>query len=270
MLNSKIIILGSGTPIIDPKREGPTIAIEVNGKIYIFDAGRGIVRRAVQAGINPSQLNTIFFTHLHSDHTVGLPDLIFTTAVEERIELEIFGPRGTKNMIKHLIKAYKNDIIIRTKGLEKGNPQAYIPKVKEITSGFKYENQYISIENFLVSHGDWPCYGFKIVCPDKTIVISGDTKPTQSLIKAASNCDILIHEVYSTTALSKKNQSWQEYHKRMHTSSIELGQIAAKVNTKTLILYHQLYWTGNDDEIIGDIQKYYKGNVISARDLDIF
>jgi len=118
--------------------------------------------------------------------------------------------------------------------LENGNISAYSPKVTEISSGFCYHDQDIKIESFLVSHGDWPCFGFKIVCPDKIIVISGDTKPTNSLIEAAEDCDVLIHEVYSATGLSKRDESWRKYHQKMHTSSIELGKIASNINVKTL------------------------------------
>ena len=269
-MTSTIIILGSGTPVIDPEREGPTIAIELNDNIYLFDAGRGIIRRAVQAHLPLSKLKTLFLTHLHSDHTVGLPDLIFTAGVEGRVGLDIYGPRGTKKMIKHLLKAYKEDIKIRTKGLEEANLQAYNPHIMEIQTGYIFIDDCVQIEAFKVNHGNWPCFGYKIICPDKTIVISGDTTPTELLIKKAKGCDILIHEVYSFTGLLKRNKSKQRYHASMHTSSKELGVIAAKIKPKTLILYHQLYWTGNDEDIISDIKENYNGVIISAKDLDKF
>jgi len=235
----------------------------------IFDAGRGIVRRIYQADIDPQSIRHLFLTHLHTDHTTGLPDFMYTLAVVGRqYPIKIWGPSGTISMITHIQQAYQEDIRIRLDGLEKGKPQAYQIEALECDGGVVHEESDVKIEAFPVNHGDWSCVGYKISIDEKTIVISGDTAPTPTLIEAAKNCDILIHEVYSSLGHSKRNDTLG-YHPSMHTSSLELGKIASEVNPEKLVIYHQLYWSGSDEDIIADVQQNFSREIISARDLDV-
>ena len=264
-----ITILGSGTPNVFAEREGPAVSISVNGKVYLFDAGRGIVRRAFQANIPFDKLNDLFLTHLHSDHTVGITDFIFTAGVAGRFgPFHVHGPLGTQNMIDHIMAAYKDDLRIRIVGLEHAKKETYEYQIDEITNDWIFQDENVKITAFPVHHGDWDCFGYKILIGEKTIIISGDTCPCQSLIDHATKCDVLLHEVYSYKGFQEKTSEWQSYHSMMHTSSNELGKIASLVNPKTLVLYHQLYWNGSDEDIIADIRKNYLGNIISAKDLE--
>ncbi|UYP47515.1 Ribonuclease Z [Candidatus Lokiarchaeum ossiferum] len=264
-----ITILGSGTPNIFTDREGPAISISVNDKVYVFDAGRGIIRRALQANIPFDKLSNLFLTHLHSDHTVGIPDFIFTAGVIGRTgPFHVYGPLGTQNMIDHIMAAYKDDLRIRIGGLEQANNAIYEYQIEEIAHDWIFQDGNVSITAFSVHHGDWDCFGYKILVGEKSIIISGDTCPCQNLIDQATGCDILIHEVYSYKGFQEKNPKWQSYHSIMHTSSKELGELASIVHPKTLVLYHQLYWTGSDEDIILDIKEKYKGKIISAKDLE--
>src|ERR1700682_3703084 len=103
--DTRAILLGTGTPNPEPEHMGPAVAIVSADRVYIVDAGPGVVRRAVQAGIKMPQLTRAFLTHLHSDHTAGLPDLILTPAVTGRLEpFEIYGPPGTRAMAANLLK----------------------------------------------------------------------------------------------------------------------------------------------------------------------
>ncbi len=110
---TRVILLGTGTPNPDPERSGPAVAVVVNGSVYLLDAGPGIVRRAEAArrhgveALTQDNLKIVFLTHLHSDHTLGLPDLIFSPWVSGRTApLEVYGPRGTRAMTAHLTAAY--------------------------------------------------------------------------------------------------------------------------------------------------------------------
>ena len=265
----KLTILGSGTPNVFSDREGPSVALQVNKMIYIFDAGRGISRRAFQANISYAKMTHLFLTHLHSDHTVGLPDYIFTTGVLGRTSpFHVFGPKGTQNMIDHIMAAYADDIRIRLTGLEPSAQESYEYHIEEIDAQWVYRDQYIEIRAFPVHHGNWDCFGFSINIHGFHIIISGDTKPCQTLIDYSKDCDILIHEVYSCKGFQEKSPTWQNYHTSMHTSAKELGIIASKVKPKQLVLYHQLYWNGADCDIIADIRENYMGTIISAKDLE--
>lgn len=288
MLNeTQVVLLGTGTPNACYDRSGPAVAIIVNNKPYIIDAGAGVVRQASKAykkgiiALHPQNLDTVFITHLHSDHTVGLPDFIFTPWVLERKNpLKIYGPNGINKMVTHLLNAYELDIHERIEGLEKANYTINDVVISKINSGLIYKDENINVEAISVNHGSFDAYAYKFITPDKTIVISGDTAPCETLVKAAKNCDILVHEVYSGSRLLQRASKWQKYHSSVHTSTYELAEIASAVNPKTLVLYHQLFmedvFTASDellleikDEMIDEIQETYKGKIIFSNDLDI-
>jgi len=270
-MSSKIILLGTGTPNPDPDRLGPSVAIIVNGLLYLVDIGAGVVRQVAAAGISVSKITRTFLTHLHSDHTIGYPDIILTPGVIGRREpLEVYGPRGLTDMTNHIMAAYEIDIQERIQGLEPASQDGYIIHTHEINEGLIYTDKDVKVEAFRVNHGSLESYGYKFILPDRTIVISGDTCPSENLIKYAMGCDILIHEVYSATGLKGRTESWRRYHSSVHTSTRELVEIAKKVNPKLLILYHQLFMKQSEEELLHEITKYYEGKVVSGKDLDVF
>src|SRR5437773_5859157 len=145
---TKFVLLGTGTPAPDPERSGPATAIVVNDTTYLVDLGPGIVRRAAAAffdkdikELDPTKLRVAFVTHLHSDHTVGYPDLIFTPwTVGRRVPLEVYGPKGLKAMTEHLLEAYRVNIETRTNvdGNQRGFPEGHKVNAHEITPGVIY------------------------------------------------------------------------------------------------------------------------------------
>ena len=270
-MECKVILLGTGTPNPDIERYGPSVAITVGRSVYIIDFGVGVVRRAVKADIEVARLTRAFLTHLHSDHTIGYPDLIFTPGVAGRKEpLEVYGPKGLTDMTRHIMAAYEVDVNERVHGLEPAERSSYIVNTYEITEGQIYQDSFVEVEAFQVNHGSLEAYGYKFVTPNRTIVISGDTSPSQNLVEAAKGCDILIHEVYSTVGLQSRPQDWQNYHSTVHTSSHELAEIANKVKPDLLVMYHQLLWGRTEEQLISEVSERYNGEVVSGQDLDIF
>lgn len=275
---TQVVLLGTGTPNADPERFGPSIAIVVNNTPYVIDCGPGVVRRAAAAykkgvtGLEVSKLNRLFVTHLHSDHTSGYPDFIFTPAVLERTEpLQVFGPSGIKSMTDHILKAYEQDMEIRIHGLEYGQQSAYEVKATEIKPGVIYKDSNITVKAFLVNHGSWKeAYGYRFETPDKVIVISGDCTFSESVIENAKGCDVLIHEVYSADGLTRRPAKWQKYHSQFHTSTMDVAKVAAVVKPKLLILTHQLMWDVSEEALIEEIRKNYDGKIISGHDLDVY
>ena len=201
---SKIILLGTGNPNPDPNRFGPSVAVIVSDSSYLVDFGAGITRRTYSAftelGINAletSRLTKGFLTHLHSDHTIGYPDLILTSWVMGRSQpLEIYGPKGTQEMTDYILKAFNHDIKERLEGLEPANHIGYKVIVKEIKPEIFYDDEYINVKAFPVNHGNLESFGFRFIMEDKDIVISGDTAPFDDCVEYYEGCDILIHEVY--------------------------------------------------------------------------
>ncbi len=273
-----IVMLGTGTPNPMPDRSGPSTAIIVNGTAYLVDCGPGVVRRATSAynsgitSLKARNLGHLFITHLHSDHTVGLPDLIFTPWVMERNrKLKIFGPPGVKDMVKHIHKAYEKDIHIRIHGLEKGNRVGYKADVKEVKEGPIFKDENVRVSAIPTTHGMWDhSFGYRFESEKNTIVISGDCRPTPESASRYGKCDVLIHEVYSHKGFKNRSEKWKAYHAASHTSSKELALIAGEVNPKLLILYHQLLWGTTPEDIIDDIRERYDGEIAFANDLDVF
>lgn len=275
---TKLVLLGTGSPFADPNKSGPSLAIVVNNTSYIVDCGPGVVRRAAEASklgfpsLEASQLKTLFITHLHSDHTIGLADIILTPAVLDRnAPISIYGPVGSKKMTDDLMSAYKEDISIRINGLEKGDAIAYQVYTNEIKQGQIYKDSNLTVTAFNVQHGQWDnAFGFVFQTKDKKIVISGDCTYSENLIKYAKDCDILVHEVYSDAGLKKRTQRWQDYHSTFHTSTYQLADIANQVKPKLLILNHQLTFGTSLQSLLDELQSKYAGPVVNGADLDVF
>jgi len=277
-LRSHVVLLGTGTPNAEPERAGSSVAVIVDSTVYIVDAGPGVVRRANaarQKGITalaPANLRTLFVTHLHSDHTLGYPDLIFTPWVLERDEpLEVYGPPGIEAMTRNILEAWQDDIRTRLEGLEPANPDGYRVKVHEIEAGLIYEDELVRVTAFRVRHGAWDhAFGYRFETPGRVIVISGDTSPTDALIEHARGCDVLVHEVYSQAGFEGRIPIWQRYHAASHTSTVELAEIARQVQPGLLILTHQLLWGATPEELLLEITSRYSGRVVYGRDLEVY
>ena len=273
-----LVLLGTGTPNADPERAGPAVAIVVNGTAYLVDAGVGVVRRAAAAAANgvtaleAKHLDRVFITHLHSDHTLGLADLIFTPWVLEREKpLEAYGPGGLAEMVDHLVAAYEADVRMRIDGLQPQNPTGYHVNVHQIQTGEIYRDTNVTVTAFAVGHEEWKeAYGLRFETADKVIVISGDTRPSENVVAACSGCDILVHEVYSDAGFAGRAPEWQRYHAAAHTSASELAEIASRAQPKLLVLYHQLFWGTTEDELVAEVKAHYGGRVVSGRDLDVY
>jgi ribonuclease BN (tRNA processing enzyme) len=270
---TKVVLLGTGTPRPDPSHSGPATAIVVNDRAYIVDAGPGIVRRAAAAAatvsaLSPDKLDTVFLTHLHSDHTVGLPDVIFTSWVQgRRSPLRIYGPGGTQEMTRHILMAWQADIDLRTKGLEHRAPLDV--QAHDVKPGIVYEDANVTVTAVQNAHGEWKeTYAYKFVSSDRTIVVSGDTNPSAGVIAACQKCDVLVHEVYAENYRPADMPNWLEYRSKYHTTIEQLAEIANKTQPKLLILYHR--GQGSPAEYVNGIRRTYGGRVVAGEDLDVY
>jgi ribonuclease BN (tRNA processing enzyme) len=275
---TRVVLLGTGTPNAEPDRSGPALAIVVDETPYVVDAGPGIVRRASAAyrkgirALEPKRLRLAFLTHLHSDHTAGYPDLILTPAVLERnAPLVVYGPKGTRDMTANILRAWSADIDLRTHDLEPSKPAGYEVRAADVEPGPIFSDARVSVSAIPVRHGAWKsAFAYRFATPDRTIVVSGDTAPADTIVAACNGCDILVHEVYSTAGFATRPPEWQRYHRAYHTSSAELAALASRARPKLLVLTHQLYWGVTDEALLAEIRQAYAGKVVSGRDLDVF
>lgn len=262
-------------------RAGPSLAVVVDDRSYIVDAGPGVVRRAAEAAaqtgltaLEPPGLERVFLTHLHSDHTVGLPDLAFTPWVLERQSpLAVYGPPGTEEMSRHISLAYSADIAIRLGGLEPANDGGHRIDAHDVSPGVVYEDDLVRVTAFAVPHATWThAYGYRFDTPDRVVVVSGDTGPAPEVMAEACNgCDVLVHEAYAQIGWERREPLWQRYHAAAHTSGPELGAIAALARPKLLVLTHQLLWLGaTPEDLLAEISAVWDGPVAYGNDLDVF
>ena len=276
---TKLIVLGSGTPNPDPERYGSGYAVVVNNSAYIIDFGPGIVRRIsamspTWGGDYPSMelqnINIAFLTHIHSDHSGALADLILTPWIMGRNEpLRLYGPPGLNAMSKNITEAYIDDIDYRLYGSQPANKLGYTTKVTEISKdGLIFKDDNVEVTAFKNAHGDFQnSFGFLFVTKDKKILLSGDTAVSENLKKYGTDLDILVHEVFSSETFINKTKDWQIYHQSHHTSSIDLGIIANELKPKKLVLSHILFWGASEESLLNDVKKNFNGDTVIAKDL---
>ena len=273
---TQVVLLGTGTPVADPARSGPATAVVVGDVAYLVDLGPGVVRRAAAAhargvtALAPERLTRAFVTHLHSDHTAGYADLILTPWTNGRTEtLTVYGPAGLRAMTAHLLAAYATDIAVRRVAEPDAHAGVAVNAV-EVGPGLAYRDKLVEVTAFPVEHGSWAqAFGYRFQTADRTVVISGDTRPSETLVEHSRGCDVLVHEVYSTAGFQQQPPGWQAYHSAFHTSAAELAELASRIRPGLLVLHHQLFWGTTEDELLAEVRSRYDGPVLCGADLDV-
>jgi len=275
-------MLGTGTPIPDPDRAGQAIAIVVDSVAYLFDAGVNVVRRAAAAGRagvtafagriaggqpNP-RFEKIFITHLHSDHTMGLADAIFTPWIQgKRDPVDIYGPPGIAWLVSTILDGNAEDIQERVASAGGPSRDGWKAVAHEVNPGEVYRDERVAVRAFRVPHSEWPnAYGYRIDTPDRSIVISGDTREASAVSEACNGCDVLIHEVYSDSGFATIPVARQPYHAAAHTPATAVGRVATNGRAKMLLLTHVLFFGATEDRILREVRSTYAGPVVLARD----
>lgn len=270
-----VVMLGSGTPNADADRSGPAVAVVVNETAYLVDAGQGVFQRLAAAAksepaLRPVAVTHLFVTHLHSDHTLGLPALIFAPWVLGRKQpIAAYGPPGLQTMVNRIEQAWSEDIAIRVNGLEHANTTGYHVDVHEITPGVVYHDANVTVTAFAVHHGSWKyAYGYAFQTADRRIVFSGDTSPVAAVAQACDGCDLLFHEAYFSAG--NASPAWRKYLAQFHTSGTELGAIATAAHPKLLVLYHWMTEGGTEAQLLTEVRAHYQGAVVASHDLDVY
>lgn len=290
---TQVVMLGSGGVSPHPFRHGPSAAVIVNDATYIIDAGEGMWRSLAWAALShpelllapldPTRINRLFLTHLHSDHTVGLPALwLFTTTLGRKEPLSVHGPIGTKKLTDHIVQAYHGDLAQRRHGPEAimDNPERWtiIPhEIKEM--GPVYEDENICFEAFHHKHGTFEQnYAYRITTADRVICWAGDGREDGHLDKAAQGADILFCELstedwlwnanWGGATLEEKQKTIFSYHIRPQ----ELADFATRMGVKTLVTMHERNYSEpfEPDALMDEFKRDYSGLVYSSRDGDIF
>lgn len=287
---SFFVALGTSTPSPNPFRLGPAGAVVADGEPYLIDAGEGILRALAKAatahgrllvdGFAPKKLRTVFLTHLHSDHVVGLPSLILNPWIFGReAPMRIYGPKGTKNLVAKLLEAYEADIRERIHGAEGANDTGWRVSVQEIErDGVVLEDGRIVVRAFLHEHGTLPNLGYRFDAPGKSMLWAGDGKAGDGFLDAARGVDFLFSEL--CTLKNVANSPWgglsAEEKERViwsyHLKPAELARLAEAAGVGTLVLIHESNYSRpyDSEALLKEMREEYAGKLISSRDADVF
>jgi len=267
----KVTLLGTGNPRPVMSRFGPSILVEAGKEKLLFDCGRGATQRLYQLNIPFEEVTGLFLTHLHSDHTVGIPDLWLTGWVMGRdTPLSMWGPTGTKAMMEHLQEAYAFDVRIRRDVDTKLPGTGAMVVAKDIEEGVVYERSGVKVTAFLVDHGEIkPAFGYRVDYGGHSVTMSGDTRPSENLIKFAQGTDVLIHEVIDPEAFGElASTDSREQRKAIiehHTTPEQAGIVFSRVKPKLAVYSHIV--PPDVPEVIPHTRKTYAGPLEVGEDL---
>lgn len=276
----RVTLLGTGTPTPRADRFSQSTLVEAGPQKLVFDLGRGVTIRLRQAGIRLSSIDAHFLTHFHSDHTVGLPDLWLTgwlpPSVGRRASpFVIYGPVGTRTLMNGLEKAFADDIRIRLID-EKNPPQGIAIEAHEfVAPGVVYDRDVVKVSAFVVDHGDVikPAVGYKIQYEGYSVVLSGDTRLSEEVVRQGANADLLIHEVAAIDPDVLTRSPALQPILAHHTSAEQAGSVFARAKPK-LAVYSHIARFGDaktpppsDDDIVQQTRKTYVGPLVVGVDL---
>jgi len=218
------------------------------------------------------EVRNVFLTHLHSDHTVGLVDVWLTGWLngQAKTPFRVWGPRGTKEMMHYLDKAFNYDIRIRLYD-DRLQPEGVVIETEDIEEGVIYENGGVKVTSIEVDHSPiYPAIGYKVEYNGKTVVLSGDTRFSEHFIAAAQGADVLIHEVIGADIMRKNASPNSEVMERViahHTTSEEAGVVFSRIQPRLAVFSHIIPITVSPEEITAPTRKTYKGLLEAGEDL---
>jgi len=257
-------------------RFGPSTLVEAADQKLLFDCGRGTMQRVYQTQPQVRGFDKLFLTHLHSDHTTGIPDLMITRNIMDRSDspLRIWGPRGTEAMVSHLREAFKVDLKVRDE-VERvygvGHQGGYEVDAVDVDEGFTYERDGLSVEPFRVNHyggySDEPSLGYRIRYDGRCAVLSGDTRYCENLVEYSRGADLLIHEV-AAAPIGAAIFDGVRYVLSLHTGPEECGSVFSEVKPRLALFYHVIQCLGVSlEEIMDRARRGYDGSVVFGEDL---
>ncbi len=270
LLSIAVLLLGTGYPRPDASHAGPSTAIVAGDKWFVVDAGRGATMRIAGTELKYENLRAVFITHLHSDHTAGLPDLFITSWQFGRktTPLELYGPKGVKQLAGGMLQFFAYDIHVRRDLVEQHPAAGATIRTHVIRQGIVYDDGQVRVTAFNVDHPPLaPAFGYRFDSGGQSIVVSGDTRPNANLIRYAKGADILVQEAYLPEHFDRvDNPAVAARLKAYHTSAEEAGEIAAAAGVKTLVLTH-LIPGGSEATLLERAATRYKGRIIVGSDL---
>jgi ribonuclease Z len=271
----QITLLGTGNPRPTPERYGPAILVEAGSRAVLIDTGRGSTQRLFEIGQREllTRLDAVLLTHLHSDHTVGLPDLFLTAWIFGRSTPHaVYGPPGTAEMCRHLEQAYAFDRKVRARD-EGFAPAGATLAATDVAPGVVFDRDGLRVTAFAVDHGAeaTPAYGYRIDYRGRSAAFSGDTRYFEGLAVHAKGVDVLVHEVIAPEVEMRRAQvqgagALARIVAR-HASPEQVGTIFARVAPKLGVYSHIVPSPTTADDLVAPTRRSYGGPLAVGYDL---
>jgi len=267
-----VTLLGTGCPPAVMNRFGPSTLVEAGQQKFLFDAGRGALQRLTQLGVRWADVREVFLTHLHSDHVVGFPDLWLTgwlIVPGRNLPLPVSGPAGTSQMMSHLEQAYEYDIRIRIAN-DRASSDGVKLHARDVTEGPVYESGGVKISAFEVDHAlVKPALGYRIDYAGRSVVLSGDTRVSDNLVRHAQGADLLVHEVFVPETLQRAGVPPERAKNIIdyHVTPEQAGQVFARVKPRLAVYSHICMPTALEQEVLPPTRKTYAGPLELGEDL---
>lgn len=273
----RITLLGTGTPILDPKRRASALLIEIEDEKLLFDAGRGVTTQLANVGVPPQHVNPVFITHHHYDHIGNLGEFLLTSWHNGReAPLNIYGPFGIAEIVAALLgKVYARDIAFALFNGDEVVDIRDLVQVKEVIPGLVCDSGKWKVFTEYVDHGnglgsspeDWPCLGYRLEAEGKVVAISGDTVACAGLDRLAHGVDVLIQCCYLAEA-EITHPAFARLAQHVIASSGQVGKIAARNKVKRLVLTHiRPKSEAMMRSLVEDVRKDFSGELYLGEDL---
>ncbi len=273
----KVTLLGTGSPQPVLERFGQSTLVEAGDQKLLFDVGRGALMRLNQTEVPLGAVRKVFLTHLHDDHTVGLPDFWLTGWLLGRptARFEIWGPAGTREMMRHLEKAFAFDI-----GIRHSDDQVPLEGIKvvarDITPGVVYSANGVQVTAFEVNHDPVrPAFGYRLDYQGRSVVITGDSRPEGASVtnipRYGAGADLLVYNVGSATRIRTRfasDSAWADRIIAHFTTPEQAAGLLARMNpAPTLTVYSHNAPRTTEEEVVAPTLREYHGRVVLGRDL---
>ncbi len=266
-----VTLLGTGNPLPDPERAGAATLVRANGQTLLFDCGRAVTMRLAGAGVGAASLAALLITHLHSDHTWAINDLLTTRWVSQFADepFPVVGPPGTAEFVDRMLAAMATDIGYR---IAHHDDLTWEPRceVTEVTEGPAFEADGVKVIAAVVDHGVVrPALSYRVEADGAAVVISGDTLPCSGLDRLCAGADVYVQTVLRRPLVEQvpvpRFQDIPDY----HSSTEDAAATAARAGVRTLVLTHLIPAPapGTEQDWIDDVRRSFDGDVVVGHDL---